>query len=187
MKFKSIFLIITLSALITGCSTTSYLELETGDLSRVRFATNETDIVVVRAYESTECNGESEWMRLRKGELINSSPKSLGIPLQTYHKNAFKEFNVPAEKENIIMFVGATQMGSQVYSCGVPLNIQFLEKGKDYEFFYQMGFNACTVTVSEIQPSPSGYAEKNVLKIYQNDPEGFGKSCMELFKKQRLF
>lgn len=187
MKLIQTLTALTLSTLIAGCSSTSHLELEMGDLSRVRFATNETDVVVVRAYESTECNGESEWMRLRKGELINSSPKSLGIPLQTYHKNGFKEFNVPAEKENIIMFVGATQMGSQVYSCGVPLNIQFLERGKDYEFFYQMGFNACTVTVSEIQPSTSGEVTKNVLKIYQNDPEGFGKSCMELFKKQRLF
>ncbi|MEN0039588.1 MAG: hypothetical protein AAGC78_21115 [Cellvibrio sp.] len=187
MKLIQTLTALTLSALIAGCSSTSYLELETENLSRVRFATNETDVVVVRAYESAECNGESEWMRLRKGELTNNSPKSLGIPLQTYHKNAFKEFNVPAEKENIIMFVGATQMGSQVYSCAVPLNLNFLEKGKDYEFFYQKGFNACTVTVSEIQSSSSGEATKNVLKLYQNDPEGFGKSCMALFKKQKLF
>ncbi len=187
MKFKNIFIFLPLLAISVGCSTVNYSEPKTGDLSRVRFATNETDIVVVRAYETAECNGESEWMRLKSGVLINSSPKSLGIPLQNYNKNAFKEFNTPSGKEKIVMFVGATQMGNKVFSCGVPLNLAFLEKNKDYELFYQLDFNSCTVTASEIQAPSSGEAIKKKLKVYSNSEDGLGEACMKLFKKQRLY
>lgn len=187
MKFKKFLIFLPLLTISASCSTVNYTEPQVGDLSRVRFATNETDIVVVRAYENVECSGESEWMRLRNGMLINSSPKSLGISLQNYNKNAFKEFYVSSGKERVVMFVGATQIGNKVFSCGVPLNLGFLEKNKDYELFYQLAFNSCTVTASEIQVSSSGEAIKERLKIYSNSSEDLSNECVALFKKQRLY
>lgn len=187
MKFKRFTVLFTVAAMSVGCSTINYTEPQSGDLSRVRFVTNETDVVVVRAYETTECGGESEWMRLRNGALINSSPKSLGMPLQNGSRNAFKEFYTSSNTEKIVMFVGASQRGNKVFSCGVPLNLKFLEKDKDYELFYQLGFNSCSVVASEIKKSFSGEFFKEKLNTYSNSKEGLGEACMTLFKKQRLY
>lgn len=187
MKFKALLIFLPLLIVIAGCSTINYTEPQSGDLSRVRFSTNESDLVVIRAYETKECSGESEWMRLRNGVLLNSSPRSLEIPLGNYNKNAFKEFNVPAGSEKIIMFVGSSTIGSSVISCGVPLSLSFLEKDKDYELFYQMGLNTCSVIASEILKESSGQAVKKKLKIYSNSQEGLGAECMKQFKKTRLY
>ncbi|MGY4040900.1 hypothetical protein [Aeromonas hydrophila] len=187
MEIRNFLVSLPLVFISAGCSTINYTEPQTGDLSRVRFATNETAVIVIRAYETTECSGETEWMRLRNGILINSSPKSLGIPLQNYNRNAFKEFYTASNTEKIVIFVGTSSIGNKLFSCGVPLNLKFLEKNKDYELFYQLGVNSCSVTASEIQKSPSGEIIKKKLKDYSNSQEGFGEACMALFKKQRLY
>ena len=187
MQFKLLLTSISLLTTCIACSTISYTEPGTGDISRVRFATNEINHVVIRAYETSNCDGEDEWMRLRNGPLINSSPKSLGIPLANYKKNGFKEFNVLAGGEKIIMFVGAAAEGNSVATCGVPLSLKFLEKGKDYELFYQFNFNSCSVVSSEISRDSAGQAVKKVLKIHSNSHDGFGAACLERFKKNRLY
>lgn len=171
-----------------ACSTINYTEPQTGDLSRVRFASYESKPVVIRAYETKDCKGEREWMTLRNGTLINSNPKSLGIPLGNFNKNAFKEFNVQVGSEKVIMFVGSSAVGNSVFTCGVPLSLSFLEKNKDYELLFQMGLNSCFVVSSEIIKEPSGQFKKNKIKAYSNkNQEGFGEECIKQFHKFRLF
>jgi hypothetical protein len=170
-----------------GCSTISYDEPTTGDLSRVRFATNETSVVIVRAYENADCAGEKEWMRLRNGVLMNSTPKSLNMPLGNYDKNAAKEFYVPAKQEKVLMFVETGPKGDVVATCGVPLNISFLEKNTDYEFLYTLRGDGCSVDVAKLVKNASGAVRKETYKRFTNTRVGFGDACVEKFKKLRLY
>ncbi len=172
--------------LAVGCNSVSYVEPLSGDVSRVRFATKEPSPVVVRAYENAECDGESEWMRIVNHAVIGSSQtRSLGMPLQDFHKNAFKEFNVPAGSEKVVMFFGAQQKGGVIFSCAVPLSLNFLEKNKDYELFFELTRQACTVTASEI--SNSGGPVRKTLKEYSNNRGDLGDACMAAFKKSRIY
>ena len=90
-----------------SCSTLVYTEPKEEPQARVRFITNTTSISVLRSYEGDNCaNNENEWMRLRVGHLINSTPKKLGIPLWQYQENSAKEVYVKADQNKYFMFFG---------------------------------------------------------------------------------
>lgn len=172
---------------VAGCSTINYNEPTAGELSRVRFATDHSEPVVVRAYENSRCDGENEWMRLRNGILLNSSPKTLDMPLSDHHKNAFKEFYVSSESKKVLMFVGTQTYTTSIFTCGVPLGLSFLEKNKDFELFYQYKGDGCTVVASELVTLASGEVSRNIINTYTSNASKFGKECIDAFKKYRLY
>lgn len=180
------FWMLVLTFFCMSCSTIKYEEPQGGDHSRVRFASDSEGVLVVRAYQNAECEGEQEWMRLRKGFLINSSPKSLGMPLADFHKNAFKEFYVNPADKKVLMFVDSMQIGNTMYSCGVPISLSFLEPNKDYEIKFVGGGYACALEVNEIRLD-SSTASRIPMKKYLSNTEKFGENCETMFKKQRLF
>lgn len=58
-----------LALVFSGCATVKYTEATSGDMSKVRFASKDKDIVVVRSYSNKSCDNEQEMMRLRGGFL----------------------------------------------------------------------------------------------------------------------
>ncbi|CZF81822.1 hypothetical protein GCE9029_02849 [Grimontia celer] len=93
MRYFKILSLVLAGMTFSGCSTISYEEPTEGPLAKVRFSTDFESIVHVSGYKNLNCEGESEWMRLRNGFLLNSSPKTLNIPLSDdLHENSFKEF-----------------------------------------------------------------------------------------------
>lgn len=175
-----------LTLVITGCSTVTYEEPKSGPTARVRFVTETSDVAVVRGYKSTKCEGEYEMMRLRNGFLLNSSPKRMGIPLWDYHKNAAKEFFIPASTPQIFMLEGSKTIGNRINRCATFVR-QTFEEGKDYEIKLHDAFN-CKVIVSEIQTNTSGNVEKILLQKKDNrlSPD-FTDSCLEKFHQRRLY
>jgi hypothetical protein len=132
-KIASIVLIFFLFSI--GCSTIRYTEPTTGPAARVRFAADTKSVTVVWGYKTENCENEEEWMRLRNGPLVNSSPKTLGMPLWNHHKNSAKEFYVSTERPLILMFKGSETIVEIIrvwtYLCAVPIIYQLQEK--DYE------------------------------------------------------
>lgn len=171
---------------LAACSTVSYQEPVDGPVAEVRFVSDAENITLVWKYNDTDCNGESEWMRLRKGFLLNSDPVSLGLPLsENYHKNAFKEFRVLANVEHVFMFKSHDLIGTTMVMCGVPVMASF-EEGKQYELAYSYNFSVCKVQVSEVVTVNEGY-ELRRQKVYTNNPAGFGDQCKAMFNKHRLY
>ena len=172
---------------ICGCGTINYIEPTTGDLSRVRFATNDTNRVTVNLYDTPDCKNDSVWMTLRNGVVLDATPKSLGIPLSNFNKNAFKEFKVESNKEKVIVFWGITSIGTSAYmKYGVPINLSFLKQNKDYELLYTNGAFDCSVAVSEISTSAQSTPQKTLIKILKNSQNETSNSCMARFKAQKL-
>ena len=184
MKTTLILIFILLSTI--ACSTISYDEPTTGALSRVRFATDTEGVVVVNSYSNSACENEEEWMRIRKGFLVNSSPKSLNIPLANYHKNAFKEFYIDTKEHKLIIIKGTSQIGQKFYSCGVPIKLDFLAEGVDFELLYNGFANSCNVTVSKISNIENAYT-KIKMQTYINDASKLSNECISVFNNPKLF
>jgi hypothetical protein len=162
--------LLVLCFVLAGCQSLSYQEPTSGERARVRFATNTESVTVLYGYEDAACTtNEQEWMRLKTGVLVNSHPKSLGIPLNRHNKNAAKEVYVPANKPLHFLFRGAAGAGlilageegathviDPIRFCGNAISYQF-EKDKDYEVFFdwdEINKNACKTTISLISANP---------------------------------
>ncbi len=185
--FKHLMLTLPLALTLSGCSTVSYVEPTSGPTARVRFVTDTDQITIVRSYSSTNCDNESEMMRLRNGFLLVGEPRRLGIPLWNYHNNAGKEFLVNSNKPHVYMIEGSEQSYRQIRKCGTAIKQKF-EEGKDYEISYKWNFSNCRVEVSEIKKDELGEFKKVILQERNNKltPE-FSKSCLSEFKKLRLY
>jgi len=166
--------------IVSGCSTISYTEPTDGKLSKVRFTTNTKNVLSVSSYSNENCENEQGLMSLRDGYLFNSSPKKLGIPLWSYHKNAAKEFFFRANKNHYFIFYGssneATYRGSNVFSCAVPLAVKFSSK-KDYELSYKLKGKRCMVEISIIERRKNNYVKKKSHLFYNN----WTKECQKVF------
>ena len=187
MLFRKIVFSIFIVPLVSGCSTISYEEPSSGDRARVRFATDTFLITTVYGYSSKPCEAEEEWMRLRTGRLINSSPKTLGMPLWDYGDNAAKEFYIPANAEIYIMFSGrvAINSGRQETECRVPIAYTF-KNNHDYELLFKAKFEgaACYVQLKEFVKDASGVKRKR-LDVFHNSPDATDSDCVSVFSKLR--
>lgn len=180
-------IVVGILALLSGCSSISYEEPLNGARAKVRFSSNSEGMTIVRGYEDANCQGEKEWMRLRKGYLVNSSPKSLEIPFaEGLHENEFKEFYLNSTSGYVFMFVGENISGRTVYSCGVPTKIE-IDEGKMYELAYTYDNQNCTATFFEIKGTGSVGFKKVKIAHFTNHPVGFGEQCTAMFKKMRLY
>ena len=185
---KKITCIVSFFFLLTiGCSTIKYTvpEPTQGPKARVRFAVDTESVTVVWGYKTENCEKEEEWMRLRNGPLVNSSPKTLGIPLWNHHKNAAKEFYVSTERPLILMFKGSETEGVTTYFCAVPIICQL--EDKDYEVSFNWHKKQCTVDVFEIVKTANEAYEKRLLKTFDNKVRFNNADCMKAFKKLRLY
>lgn len=182
---KTIFIILS-SLSVTACSSMLYQEPNTGPLARVRFATDSIQIAVLRTYGDETCStNETEWLRLKDGYLVNSSPKRMGMPLWSYHDNAAKEIFIEANRKIYGLFKGDVVIGSTIYSCGVPFAYSFHE-GTDYEVFFKLRANTCQVTVEKLVGGPTAF-EKQRLAEFSNRINDENKGCLDPFKKQRHY
>lgn len=180
------FLSITLPIFASACSTLSYQEPAAGPRARVRFVTDSNEISVLRTYGDKNCSThESEWIRLRNGMLINSSPKRLGMPLWNYHDNAAKEVYVEANKQIYALFQGGETTSVKVYLCGTPFWYSF-DDGADYEVRFKWAPQECRVTVARIADGPTG-PELREQAAFSNQLNEENKGCLAAFKKPRLY
>jgi hypothetical protein len=183
-------LLISITIFVAGCAGLTYVEPTVGDRARVRFVTESPDPTVLRVYDGPDCSGEEhEWMRLRVGTLLTSSPKRLGMPLWNYHENAAKEVYVHTDKPMTAIFWGTELAmgygGGMHYSCGVPFTAAF-QKGKDYEVKLVWNRTACDVVFSEITPEDGGSHSFKVLKKFTNSASENTQGCLKHFKRFRL-
>ena len=178
-------ILVLLSLSISACSSISYKEPTEGPLSRVRFATETEGLTMVRNYITSDCGGEEEWMRLRNGFLLNSTPKKLGMPLWNHHENAAKEFLVTSNNDTYFMFSASHQIGRTTYSCGVPATVIFKEN-HDYEMLFKFGVINCSVILSEII-NENGTYNKNTLNTYTNVIGANQLGCKKSFTKARWY
>jgi hypothetical protein len=179
---------IAVSLSVAACSTLTYQEPTSGQRARVRFVTDSDSSVVsvLRTYSDENCaNNEADWMKLRNGQLLNSSPRRLGIPLWSYHENAGKEVYVEANKEIHGLFHGNEIFGGGTYSCGVPFSSSFKEHS-DYEVRFKWAPKACRVTISQVVSSPKGF-ELRELATFSNQATEVNKGCLAAFRKLRLY
>lgn len=186
-KQKNVFYICAVALALNGCNTLRFQEPIEGERAKVRFVTTTKDVTVLRAYNDVSCSGQSEveWMRLREGPLLNNIPKTLGLPLNSYHKNAFKEVFVPANKDINAMFVGEQVTGSRIDSCGVPFSYNFKD-GKSYEVKFNWQTSVCSVDISEMV-NTTGSWQLNQLQSFDSQINDKNQGCMQQFKKIRLF
>lgn len=183
-----------LMPLLAGCSALKYREPTEGPRARVRFTADTDDNSLLLAYDAAGCTThEQEWMRLRVGVHVLSSPKRMGMPLWEHHDNAAKEVHVDASKPLHAMFVGgshvtrpgtATHHASiSVYSCGVAFTYAF-EADKDYQVSFNWHPQRCTVTVSELVRQDDGYA-RVTREVFDNQLAEQNQGCMARFHKWR--
>lgn len=184
------YLLIIIPIFAAGCAGLTYVEPTAGDRARVRFVTESPDPTVLRVYDDPDCAGtEHEWMRLRVGPLLTSSPKRLGMPLWNYHENAAKEVYVSVDKPITAIFWGTeVAMGygrGTHYSCGVPFTAAF-QKGKDYEVKLVWDRTACNVVFSEIKPEADGSYSFKALERFTNRATEKTQGCVKQFTRFRL-
>jgi hypothetical protein len=184
MKYKVITFIL-LALLLQGCSKLTYVEPTSDQRSKVRFATT-NGIGILRQYESESCENETEWVRLRKGSLLGSSEKKLGIPLWNYHKNAAKEVYVESNKDFYFMFFGETRIGSTTYTCAVPVWANFQTK-KSYEIVIHPMPSSCTVDFTEIVKNDTGGYVKVIKQQFTNKISSRNFDCKSSFEKARFY
>jgi hypothetical protein len=171
---------------LAGCASVSYQEPTQGPRARVRFVTTSSQITVLRAYDDVNCaQNEAEWMRLRVGFLVNSSPKTLGIPLSNYHENSAKENYVEANKRIHAMFFGGETVGATTYSCGTPFSFSFSENS-DYEVRFQWDPNQCRVTISQLVRKEDSWSLAEVAR-FDNRANALNRGCLAQFRKTRLY
>ena len=171
---------------LTGCASISYVEPTDGPTARVRFVTATTGVTVIRGYSDNSCNeGETEWMRLLDGYVVNSSPKSLGLPLADYHVNAFKEFYFPTDRVTHGMFFGNQTIGNTLYECGVPFSYEFIEN-EDYEVKLNWHIRTCTASVSRFVNESGAWVLVEEVK-FNNQVNDENRECLVKFKKTRWY
>lgn len=190
--------ILLFSTSLIGCQTLSYQEPVIGDRARVRFATNTNSISILYGYDDASCStNEQEWMRLRTGVLVNSSPKLLNIPFNKHSKNAAKEVYVQAGKELHFLYSGESGGAVAVTAeymylfalktCGNSFSYKF-EKNKDYEVFFNWDESnrlGCKTTISEIDINSSNEIE--VIKSFDVYDLDQNSSCYESLIKTRFY
>ena len=190
---KNIILVFTLLWLV-GCATLRYQEPTQGPRARVRFVSTSSSPTVLRVYDDVNCTqNETEWMRLRVGALLTSTPKRLDMPLWSYHENSAKEVYVAADKQIYGMFFGSEDrmvtMGTTtfktIYSCGTPFSFTF-SANTDYEVKFQWSPYQCLVTISQIVRNGSDWSLKEVGR-FDNQVNDSNRGCLTQFKKMRLF
>lgn len=175
-----------LAFIISACSTLVYQEPATGPRARVRFITDSDEISILRTYGDKNCSAnEVEWLRLRNGTLVNSSPKRLGMPLWNYHDNAAKEVYVEANKLIYGLFQGGETTFTKTYLCGTPFWYSFEEQA-DYEVTFKWSRQECHVTVSTIIDGPSG-PQLGKLATFSNQINEENRGCLAAFQKRRLY
>lgn len=179
------------AAALSACTSLTYQEPTAGDRARVRFVTDSRSPTVLRAYGDPSCQtAEAEWMRLRNGPLINSSPRKLGLPLWSYHDNAAKEVYVESGKPLNLMFYGAeviqaTATTQTVESCAVPWSYSFAPN-RDYEVTFHSGGKSCRVSVQEFTGN-GDQAHTREVASFDNRLSDRTAGCMAVFKKTRLY
>lgn len=171
---------------LSGCASLTYVEPQTGDRARVRFATDTVSPTVLRVYDGEDCSGdEHEWMRLRVGVLVTGSLKRLGMPLWNYHDNAAKEVYVSSDKPISAIFWGTEIAGNYHYQCGVPFSTSF-QKDKDYEVKYIWGRTSCAVSVAEITADSPGQYSLRLISNFNSKVANIESGCYKQFKRFRL-
>jgi hypothetical protein len=171
---------------LVACASQMYIEPSQGQTARVRFSTDLDAPTMVWTYADEACTSdEQEWMRIRKGYLLNSSPRRLGMPLWEHHENSAKEFRVLAGSTRSYLFKGAIQTGSTVYSCGVAFR-QAFQEGKDYEVAFSWHPTSCNIVVSEITDNQGTFTRKKIA-VFDNQVTPANAQCSSQFKKTRLF
>lgn len=183
---RSLILAVATSVFVVGCSTLTYQDPTSGPRARVRFVTDSNEVSVLRTYGDENCStGEVEWLRLRNGFLLNSSPKRLGIPLWNYHDNAAKELYVEANKTITGLFQGGETTGMKIYRCGTPFTFLFQENF-EYEVFFKWARAECRVTISQLVSSQQGIEKKEIAE-FSNQTTDINRGCMARFHTPRLY
>lgn len=174
------------SLFVTACSTLTYQEPTAGQRARVRFVTDSSSVSVLRTYGDENCStNEVEWLRLRNGPLLNSSPKRLGIPLWNYHDNAAKEVYVEADKQINGLFQGGEPTGIKVYLCGTPFTYSF-QAHSDYEVRFRWAPKECRVTIAQVVDTQKGL-ELQEVAAFSNQATEANKGCIAAFNMKRLY
>jgi len=190
---KTIWLL-TLSTFISGCSTLSYKEPDSGPRAKVRFTTNSYQVTTLDQFENLSCEEKSEIMRLRNGPLLLAEPKRLGMPLWSHHDNGAKEVYVKAGVPFVGLFRNSEVEGISITSvvpgistkeitfskCGVPFKYTFRDKGA-YEVAYNHG--KCSVSIALIEKSDDGQF-KMVPQLFE--PLEVVR-CAEAAKERQLY
>lgn len=174
------------SLFVSGCSSLTYQEPITGQRARVRFITDSNDVSVLRTYGDENCTtNEVEWLRLRNGMLLNSSPRRLGMPLWSYHDNAAKEVYVEANRSIYGLFQGGESINAKVYLCGTPFEYSFQDQ-TDYEVRFKWAPKECRVTISKFVNNREDFELREVA-TFSNQTTEANKGCLAAFKKPRLY
>jgi hypothetical protein len=211
MNLRYFIAIVALAAV--GCQTIAYKEPLSGDRARVRLASQAPYVVVVRAYDDASCEtNEQEWMRLRSGYLVNSSPKRLGLPLWHFHDNGAKEVFIDTAHSFHALIIGEEMVAGRkdeefvekansllveaiefspypgvfqtTYRCGVAFSFDF-KANVDYEVEYIRDRQFCSVVVSQIDGGETPSLKR--LATFGNRVKDSAVKCNEAFKKKRLF
>jgi hypothetical protein len=175
-------ILLTVLIFIAGCATLKYEEPTEGPLARARFVANTDDVTVLRAYSDSNCSdGETEWMRLRAGPLLNSSPHKLGLPLWDYHVNSAKEVHVKANEPVNGMFYGS----ATTYRCAVPFSFAF-DEGEDYEVVFDVQNRFCSVEISQFKREGDDWF-RDSMATFTNRVDDSNSGCLADFRKSRLY
>jgi hypothetical protein len=185
---KHIFIVFVI-ALLTACTLLKYQEPTQGPRARVRFVTNTSEITVLRTYDDVNCTvNESEWMRLRDGPFFHGSPKTLGLPLWSYHRNAAKEVYVEANKQINGMFFGEDVdhmvLYRALYQCGVPFYFSFKEN-TDYEVKFHWSRTQCTAAVSQFVRNGENWSLLELAR-FDNQINDSNRGCLTQLRRWRF-
>lgn len=174
---------------VSSCETLSYKEPDpaTTSVARVRFVTTTETPAILRAYDDRACEqNEVEWMRLEKSNLmLNTHPKSLGMPLWHYDLNAAKEVYVTADRELNAMFFSSEIDGTMLYKCATPFFFKFAQ-GRSYEVTFDWDRSYCSVSVSELVQSGQNWS-RTPLAHFDNRVTDANRGCLTRFEQQRLY
>ena len=212
---RLLYVVVIISVVLTGCESLLYKEPMAGPQARVRFVTETEGVTVLRVYNDTHCTtNETEWMRLRDGFVLRSTPKVLGMPLWKYHKNAAKEVFVEANKLLNGLFTGSetvwvlgsaegsTQSDSLFtrtewrptivgiregtdYHCATPFSFRFSES-EDYEVTFRWDRGNCSVVISQFAVNNDGPSLLEVAR-FDNRVSESNNGCLAAFRKSRLY
>ena len=178
--------IVFLPVFLIACASQLYKEPVDGPVARVRFTTNIDAPTVVYTYADAACTAdEQEWMRLKNGLLLNSSPKRLGLPLWNHHDNAAKEVYVSTKVTRSYLITGTSRYYTKEIACGVAFRPDFAP-GKDYEVAYIWAPERCDVHVYELEKSGAS-ARRIEIVSFDNRVSKENSECLTQFKKRRLY
>ena len=168
-----------LAVFLAGCSSLGYIEPTSGEVARLRIVNATNDQVIVFGYETIDCKGETRWMTLLNGYLVNSTPKSLGMPMWGFHKNGAKEIYVSTAKPLRLMLKGYN--GNQ--TCAVPVNLKLGEKDYELAFSYEK-MDGCLVDFYKIRKNENGFV-RELNSQFSNHVSEKNGNCMKPFKQLR--